>query len=534
MILGSTICSRKDGNRRSFSSTAVFLNALPQTMPSALQADGLYKAFGSTRALQGASLSVEGGQVHALLGENGSGKSTFAKILAGVQRADYGTVYRKGRAVRIDDPAAARAVGIAMVFQELSLAPDLDIVDNIFLGREWPAKIPVLFDRRREEVACRAILDQLGLRLDPRLLVRTLGMAQRQMLEIGKALSQEPNVLILDEPTASLTRREIEQLFTVIKRLRDTGIAILYVTHHLREVLEIADHVSIMRDGRIVAELAVTPKTTEEELIGLLVGRAPNLQPAPLMASAREPLLEVTGLRIGTRPGVSFHVDGGEIVGLYGVVGCGREQVGRALIGLHPIAGGSFTLNGQPYVPTDPADALEKGVGFLSSDRKQEGILPNRSIRENLMLSNLRAVARFGFIEQRAERRAAVAELSKLGVKYGATEHVITTLSGGNQQKLLFGRALSAKPDLLVLEDPTAGIDIGAKLDLYRIIRAHVAREMSFLWMSSDLTETLTLCDRVYAMYDGRIVSEIVAPTMADEDHLLAAVLGRGGAVRWS
>jgi ABC-type sugar transport system ATPase subunit len=501
---------------------------MSQAIPSALRADGLYKSFGSTRALQGANLELSGGAVHALLGENGSGKSTFAKIIAGVHRADRGTIWRSGNPLFIDNPTSARAAGIAIVFQELSLAPDLDIVDNLFLGRERSLRIPALLDRSGEEDACRAILDQLGLPLDFRVPVRRLGIAQRQMLEIGKALLQEPKVLILDEPTASLTRREIEQLFVVIKRLRDAGTAILYVTHHLREVLDVASHVSIMRDGRIVADRAVTAETTEEELIELLVGRAPSLQPAASAAPRRTPLLDVAGMQTGDVD-VSFQIGHGEIVGLYGVVGCGRERVGRALVGLHPIRGGVITFAGSPFRPASPADALASRVGFLSSDRKMEGILPNRSIRENLMLSNLRAVARYGCIEESIEREAAVALLSKFAVKHGSAEHFITTLSGGNQQKVLFGRALSAEPRLLVLEDPTAGIDIGAKHDLYAIIRANAERGMAFFWMSSDLTETLTLCDRVYAMYDGRIVTEIAAPSMADEDHLLAAVLGRGG-----
>jgi ribose transport system ATP-binding protein len=504
---------------------------MPRATRSALRADGIHKTFGSTRALQGASLELAGGKVHGLLGENGSGKSTFAKIIAGVHRPDRGTIYCDGSSMSIDDPASARAAGIAMVFQELSLAPDLDVVDNMFLGRERRSRIPALFDRGGEESACRAILDQLGLVFDPRLPVRRLGMAQRQMLEIGKALSQEPKVLILDEPTASLTRHEIEQLFAVIKRLRGAGAAILYVTHHLREVLEIADHVSIMRDGRIVADRAVTRAMTEEELVELLIGRAPSLEPAASLTPTRAPLLKAAGLRTGGAE-ISFHIAEGEIVGLYGVVGCGREQVARALVGLHPICGGAITFDGTPYRPANPADALARRVGFLSSDRKQEGILPNRPIRENLMLSNLRAVARLGCVDNRSERRVASEWLVTLSVKHSSPERFITTLSGGNQQKVLFGRALSAEPRLLVLEDPSAGIDIGAKHDLYGIIRANAERGMSFLWMSSDLTETLTLCDRVYAMYDGRITSEIAAPTMADEDHLLAAVLGRGGVVR--
>jgi len=494
-----------------------------------LSVTGLHKAFGSTRALRGADLDLKTGRILALLGENGSGKSTLAKILAGVHAADLGKIHRDGTEVKIGGPSTARALGIAMVFQELSLAPDLDAVDNMFLGRERRGPLAGLFDRKSEERDCRAMFDQLGLTLDFHKPIRGLGMAQKQMLEIGKALSQQPAILILDEPTASLTRREIEQLFALVKRLRDAGTAILYVTHHLREVLEIADRVSIMRDGRVVASREVTPETTEADLVELLIGKASSLPPAVAVKSSNTPLLEVSGLRTSRSRDVSFHIDDGEIVGLYGVVGCGREDISRALVGLHPVLGGTVKLSGQTYKARDPAHALDSGMGFLPSDRKQEGILPGRSIRENLMLSNLQSAAHGGVIQPKRERTTAAEMLKSLGVKFASAEDAITTLSGGNQQKVLFGRALAACPKLLVLEDPTAGIDIGAKQDLYRIIRDHRANGMSFLWISSDLTETLTMCDRIYAMYDGFIVSEIAAPTMADEEHVLATVLGRGG-----
>jgi ribose transport system ATP-binding protein len=492
-----------------------------------LSAAGLYKAFGPTRALQGASLELHRGRVHALLGENGSGKSTLAKILAGAQTADRGIIYRDGTAVTFGDTKSARALGIAMVFQELSLAPDLDVVDNMFLGRERRTVLPGVFDRRSEEKTCRAMLDQLGLALGLRQPVRTLGIAQKQILEMAKALAGQPAILILDEPTASLTRREIEQLFVLVKQLRDSGTAILYVTHHMREVVEIADRVSVMRDGRIVADRAVTLEMTEANLVELLIGRTPSLQPAAPQAATGVPLLEISDLRTISSRGVSLHVNRGEIVGLYGVVGCGREDVGRALVGLHPVLGGSVKLSGAAFKASDPADALVAGIGFLPADRSQEGILPTRSIRENLMLSNLSAIARGGFIRRQRERSTALEQLQALGVKFASAEDPITTLSGGNQQKVLFGRALVTQPRLLVLEDPTAGIDVGAKHDLYNTIRSYRAEGISFLWMSSDLTETLTLCDRIYAMYDGRIVSELATPTMADEDYLLAAVLGR-------
>lgn len=505
---------------------------MPVATAPALSATGIYKSFGSTRALQGASLRLEQGRIHALLGENGSGKSTFAKILAGIQMADRGAIHRDGREVAIKDPVAARALGIAIVFQELSLAPDLDIVDNMFLGREQKGRVRCLIDRKSEEAASRAMLQHLGLAIDLRQPARHLGMAHKQIVEIGKALTQSPAILILDEPTASLTLPEIRQLFALIGRLRQAGTAILYVTHHLREVLEIADHVSVMRDGMIVAEHQVSRETTEEDLLELLVGRSHSRNTAMPVATTYAPALLVAGLRTAGCGDVSFHVGEGEIVGIYGVVGCGREEIGRALVGLHQVLAGSVLLAGTPYAARGPADALARGVGFLPSDRKQEGILPNRPIRENLTLSNLRPLLRGGLLRTRLERQVAAEQLGTLGVKYSSADDFITGLSGGNQQKVLFGRALSAHPKLLILEDPTAGIDIGAKYDLYRNIRGHARDGMSLLWMSSDLTETLTLCDRVYAMYDGCIVTEIVAPSLTDEDKLLAAVLGRSGADR--
>jgi ribose transport system ATP-binding protein len=529
-------CLQKAGGRRNCNDNAdniiIFSDmvGLPMMEVPALSATGIYKMYGSTRALQGANLDLRAGRIHALLGENGSGKSTLAKIIAGVQVADLGNIYRDGVKAKIGDPASARALGVAMVFQELSLAPDLDAVDNMFLGRERRGRIAWLFDRGREERECSTMFEQLGLALDLRQPVRRLGMAQKQLLEIGKALSQQPAILILDEPTASLTRREVEQLFALVKRLRDGGTSVLFVTHHLREVKEIADDVSIMREGRVVAARAVTTEMTEADLVELLIGKAASRPAVPQVRSSGRAVVEVSNLQTSNSRDVSFHIGDGEIVGIYGVVGCGREDIGRALVGLRLALGGTVKLAGQTYKARDPAYALAMGVGFLPSDRKQEGILPNRSIRENLMLSDRSSAAHGGMIRQRQERATAIERLRALGVKFASSEDAITTLSGGNQQKVLLGRALAALPTFLILEDPTAGVDIGAKEDLYRTIRDHRANGMSFLLISSDLTETIAMCDRIYTMYDGCVVNEIAAPTMDDEQRILAAVLGRGDA----
>jgi ribose transport system ATP-binding protein len=493
-----------------------------------LVVSGLAKAFGATQALNDASLELLSGEIHALLGENGSGKSTLAKILAGIHRADSGEITVSGRPANIANGVDARNVGIGIVFQELSLLADLSIADNLNVGRE-AVRFPLSPIRRRREIAgCAAALNDLGLAIDPRRLVRHLSMAQKQLVEIAKALLLAPTYLILDEPTSSLTEHEKAHLFEVVRRLRQAGTSILYVTHHLREVLQIATHVSIMRDGRVVVSEPVTPATTEDHLLDLLVARKLDRPVAGARAVSEAALLSIANLRTTACPsGISLAVNRGEIVGLYGVVGCGRESIARALVGLEAPVAGSVELDGRKLAPADPTEALRHGIGFLPSDRVENGILPNRSIRENLNLSRLGEFVRLGVIAGRRERAMTESGLRRLGVKYASAELPITTLSGGNQQKVLFGRAVAAAPKLLVLEDPTAGIDAGAKLELYHQIRGWAASGTGFLWLSSDVTETLTLCDRIYAMYSGRIVAEFVAPTLADEDRLLSAVLGR-------
>ena len=495
--------------------------------PPAIAAFGVSKAFGPTQALQGASLEVAAGEVHALLGENGSGKSTFVKILAGIHDADRGRVERDGNAMQLGDPLVARSAGIGIVFQELSLAPDLTVAENMFLGRELRTRGFGWVDKSGEAEACRTMLARLGMAIEPQLQVGRLSMAEKQLVEIGKALLLEPAILVFDEPTASLTEREISRLFDVIRQLRAAGKAILYVTHHLREVLQIADRVSVMRDGKIVASEVVTKDTSETDLIALLTEKRLQTNARPVRQSAPTSLLSIAGFSSIVCTEVSLHVDPGEIVGLYGVVGCGREEISRAIVGLHRPLAGEIALLGKPVRFRNPADALGHGVAFLASDRKQDGILPNRSIRENLMLSRLRSLAQRGILRRANENAVAEADLAMLRVKYASAEDLILSLSGGNQQKVLFGRALGAAPKLLVLEDPTAGIDIGSKYDLYEHMRRSADRGTSQVWLSSDIRETLTLCDRVYAMYAGQISAEIRFPSLADEGQLLAAVLGQ-------
>lgn len=494
-----------------------------------LQATGLTKAFGATQALAGANLDLGAGEVHALLGENGSGKSTFAKIVAGIHRPDAGDIAIDGTAATPRDVAHARKLGVAIVFQELSLAPDLSVADNIFLGSDESRSLFGVVRRRDERERCEALLDELGATIDPRRPIKQLSMAQKQIVEIAKALLHRPAILILDEPTSRLTELEKERLFQVVRQLRAAGTSILYVTHHLREVLQIADRVSVMRDGRVAVSEPISRDTTEDRLLDLLSAR--KAAPAGIAARGASPeaLLSIESLRVSMCPDpVSLTVGRGEIVGLYGVVGCGREALAGALVGTERPFSGSVFMAGRPFSARNQRQAMRQGIGYLPSDRGENGILPSRSIRENLNLCRVSSYARFGFVGATAERSATERQLRELGVKYASADLPITTLSGGNQQKVLFGRAVAAAPKLLVLEDPTAGIDAKAKQDLYGQIRGWAAGGMGLLWLSSDVVETLTLCDRVYAMYGGRIVDEIVAPTLADEDRLISAVLGRG------
>ncbi len=496
--------------------------------PDVLVTTDVRKSYGPTVALRGASITLRRGEVHVLLGENGAGKSTLAKIIAGVVRPDGGSIAVGNQTVEIHDARTARGHGIAIVFQEFSLAPHLSVAENLFLGTEKPPHPFALLNRREEASRAREVLDLLELHLPLNQRVASLSSAEKQMLEIAKALLQSPHILILDEPTSTLSEREKSYLFSVIAKLRAEGVSILYVTHHLREVTEIGTRVSAMLDGEVTVTTDVTDDLTEARLLEMLTGRKLSMNIDRSASLAGDPLLVVDGLKAphGCR-GVSFNVRPGEVVGIYGVMGCGREGISRVLAGIVTPTGGSVRLDGRPFAPRHPAEAVFAGVGYLPMDRKARGILPTRPVRENVTLSNLQAFARHGVIDRKRERGAALETLTRVGVRYQSTEQTIVGLSGGNQQKVLFGRALSCRPRLLVMEDPLAGIDMGAKLDLYRTIRELADQGMSFLLFSSDLAETVILCNRIYAMYSGRIVDEIVDPEFADEERILAGVLGR-------
>ncbi|MCF4167352.1 sugar ABC transporter ATP-binding protein [Zavarzinia compransoris] len=483
------------------------------------------KSFGPTRALNDVSIAFHAGRVHCILGENGAGKSTVGKIVGGLYAPDDGEVMVDGRAVALRQVGDARRLGIAMVYQELSLVADLTVRENICLGTEG-ARHPFQRLRRRQETeACRALLSRFGLSFDLDAKVGTLPVADQQLLEIVKALAQNPRVLILDEPTAMLGLVEQQRLMEIIGELKTQGIAIIFVTHHVEEVVAVADEVSLMKDGRVVESFPVTRETETAFVVAKLAGGMDMTASHREAAPGRE-VLRFSGLRSRRGRLAAISLREREIVGLYGVVGCGRERMAHASVGLASPGDIELMLWGRNFRPANPQVAARHGVAYLPSGRAANGILPNRSIRENLMLTQLAGHQIAGFLRHRREADHAERQLARLRTRYADAADAITSLSGGNQQKVILGRCLAGDGSLIVLEDPTAGVDIAAKRDIHDLIRARADAGAAVLLISSDLQETIALCDVIYTVIDGEIVDEYRPPSHEDEAAIVADILG--------
>jgi ribose transport system ATP-binding protein len=489
------------------------------------------KRFGATQALSDVTLGIEAGTIHCLLGENGAGKSTLGKIVCGVHALDAGEIWIDGERHAMASVAEARARGIGVVFQELSLAPDLTVRENICLGTERGWLPFALLSRRAEEAHCRRLLRDLDLDVDLAARVGDLPVATQQMVEIVKAMALRPRLVILDEPTAMIGAVDKQKLFHLLRRLKAEGTAFVFITHHIDEVVEIGDHASIMKDGVLVDSFPIDASTTADTVVERLVGRRVSRVAGRRGLGAAAEVLAIRGLPAGEHGPQEIHVRRGEIVGLYGVVGCGRERIVAALAGLDDLGGATMTLDGAPYRPKNPAAAARRGVAYLPSGRAANGILPSRTIRENLTLTQLRRFHRGGVIAARAERAAARDQLARLRTRFASDEDPITSLSGGNQQKVLLGRSLGHARRLLVLEDPTAGIDIAAKQELHELIRARADDGLAIVFISSELVETLTVCNAVYTIFKGVVCGEYRPPSLDDEPAILADVLGSARAV---
>ena len=482
---------------------------------------GIDKRFGAVSVLAGAELTIEPGEVHALIGQNGAGKSTLIKILTGYHRRDAGEVSLAGRPFEVASPQAAQAAGISTIYQEINLVGLRSVTENICLGRKMSRF--GLLDWRRMDAQAAALLARLGIAIDVRQPLARYSTATQQMVAIARAIGFQAKLVIMDEPTSSLTDREVEALFGVIRRLRDDGVSVVFVSHKLDELYAVCDRVTIMRDGRtvITAPLADLP---EVALVAHMLGR--NAQSVERQGAtgfgdkAHEsgpPLLAVDGLAAPPRVRhVALQVAKGEIVGLAGLLGAGRTETVRVIAGADQAAAGTLTLDGAPFRPADPRAAIAAGIGFVTEDRKLDGIIPDLSVRENLTLALLPALSRAGIVDEAAQAEIVTRYIARLGVRCTGPEQPIGQLSGGNQQKVLLARWLCMDPKLLILDEPTRGIDVGAKAEIQAVIRALADGGLGVLMISSEIEEIIEGSDRAYVMRDGRIVAELAGAALEE------------------
>ena len=486
---------------------------------------GIAKGFGATRAVDGVDLDLHPGDVHGLVGENGAGKSTLMRALAGFF-ADYdGVITIGGREVDIATPAQARREGIALVHQELSLLPELTVAENIFLGREPRSVLPgfVSFASMRRQA--QAALAECGIAVEPSARVDQLSIAERQLVEIVKGVSASPRVLILDEPTSSLTITEVRELFGIVRRLAARGTAIVYISHKIDEIFAVTDRLTVLRDGRKVAT-APTGEWTESALVRAMVGRDLSAL-FPHTPVAPGPVrLEVRGLmRHGIFGPVSFALHAGEIVGLYGIIGAGRSELAEALFGLTRVDSGTVLIDGKPTAIRSASRALAAGIAMAPEDRHARGLVPMLSVATNLSLSTLGRFTTAGFIDRPAERSAVRELLTRLLVRAQSPSQEVASLSGGNQQKVVLGRAIMPGPRILILDEPTRGIDVVAKAEVHGIVDRLAHEGLAVLLISSELPEILGMSDRILVMRDGLLAGE-VARADASEERLVAMAAG--------
>ncbi|HVO19450.1 MAG TPA: sugar ABC transporter ATP-binding protein [Anaeromyxobacter sp.] len=476
-------------------------------MPSIVELKEVSKSFGGVAALRGVNFEVRPGEVHALLGENGAGKSTLIRIMSGALPPDAGEVYVSGERVRLGSPRDARARGIATVYQELLLFPDLTVAENIFLGNA-PRKRFLALDWSAMRARARTLLDSLESReLDVDARLGDLSVANRQRVEIAKALSQEPRVLIMDEPTASLAEADVQRLMAVVRMLRDRGVAIVYVSHKLPEIFALADRVTVLRDGALIGTRAAK-EVDEQGLISMMVGRSIDQLFPKEAAPLGEPLLEVEDLRYRhVVNGVSFSVRAGEILGIAGLVGSGRTETALTIFGITPATGGRIKVNGKPVIIDSPRRARDLGIAYVPEDRGLQGLIRVQTIRENVSLAILDRLSRLSVVNRKDELRRADEAITRFGIRARGPEMLVRQLSGGNQQKVVLGKWLGAEPRILIMDEPTRGIDVGAKSEVHALMSRLAQQGLAIVMISSELPEVLGMSDRVLVMSRGQVVA---------------------------
>jgi rhamnose transport system ATP-binding protein len=495
--------------------------------PPVLSLSRVSKAFGAVRAVRDVSLELYAGEVHALAGENGAGKSTVVKMLSGVHRPDTGQILLDGTPVEFAGPADAQQAGVAVIYQEPTLFPDLSVAENIFMGRQPRARLGI--DRRAMRASATELFTRLGVQLDPDQPTRGLSIADQQLVEIAKALSRQARVLIMDEPTAALSGKEVSRLFGVAKALREQGCALLFISHRLEEMFELCQRVTTLRDGTFVAGDLIAD-ITPDDLVRRMVGRELDALFPKQETTTGEVALSVRRLtREGAFTDVSFEVRRGEIVALAGLVGAGRSEVARAVFGIDRWDAGSVEVDGKRLRPASPTAAMAAGLALVPEDRRQQGLVMDLSIERNIGLAGLAALHRGPLISRPAERQRAKDWAVRLQLKFARLTDPVNVLSGGNQQKVVLAKWLARKPSVLIVDEPTRGIDVGTKAEVHRLLSELAGSGVAVLMISSELPEVLGMADRVLVMHEGRLVSQIDRAD-ATEESVMAAATGRNAA----
>ena len=492
-----------------------------------LQMSHITKRFPGVLALSNVSFTLRRGEVHALLGENGAGKSTLMKILSGVYQPDEGDIIFEGKPVSFASPLSAQDAGITIIHQEFNLFPELTVEDNIFIGREFCKKNRWRLDEKQQRQAATDILQKLNLNISPGTLVSDLTVAQQQMVEIAKAISVNAKILIMDEPTAALTETEIESLFKVTRLLKEQGTGIVYISHRLEELALIADRATVMRDGQFI-DTVDYDSVKISDLIAMMVGRdLGNIYPRRQASTHQKPVLEVSGLtRKGVLHDIEFTLCRGEILGFAGLMGAGRTELARAIFGADPIDAGSIKLNGKETVIKDIPDAIRQGISYLTEDRKKEGLALGLSVERNIMLGNYPEYSdRYGIVDTKRCQKTSQEQVNALRIKTPHLEQAALNLSGGNQQKIIIARWVCKDTDILIFDEPTRGIDVGAKLEIYELMNRLVAKGKSIIMISSELPEVLGMCDRILVMRNGRITGELTSDDATQEKIMQYATL---------
>ena len=492
-----------------------------------LQMSHITKRFPGVLALSNVDFALRKGEVHALLGENGAGKSTLMKILSGVYQPDEGDIIFEGQPVSFANPLSAQSAGITIIHQEFNLFPELTVEENIFIGREFCKNNRWRLDEKQQRQAAIDILQKLNLNISPETLVADLTVAQQQMVEIAKAISVNAKILIMDEPTAALTETEIDSLFQVTRLLKEQGTGIVYISHRLEELALIADRATVMRDGQFIATVDYDAVKISD-LIAMMVGRdLGNIYPRRGPLAQRKPVLEVSGLtRNGVLNNIDFTLYQGEILGFAGLMGAGRTELARAIFGADPIDGGTLKLNGKVTVIKDIPDAIQQGISYLTEDRKKEGLALGLSVERNIMLGNYPEYSdRYGNVDSKRCQKTSEEQVKALRIKTPHLEQAALNLSGGNQQKIIIARWVCKDTDILIFDEPTRGIDVGAKLEIYELMNRLVAKGKSIIMISSELPEVLGMCDRILVLRNGRITGELASDDATQEKIMQYATL---------